>query len=308
MNTFLITLQPLLIMFTCMGIGVVLNKAKITPENTDTVLSKLLTRVLLPALIIKTFTRYCNIDSLATHGASLLYCVLGIALTTAIAFPLSKLFQREGYERKLYLYGFLSANFGFLGNALVPYILGDEGLYRYMLFAIPMQMMCYGVFVNILTPEGEKKTKGFNNPVFPSLLIGIVLGLTGAERYMPSFVLSTVDNLAACMGPMSMVLAGFVVGRYPFRQLLQGKKVYFATLIRLIVLPAVVMLLLHLCGAGKDVLIMALFAFGTPLGMNVVVFPTSYGISTHTGAAMVMVSHVACVLTIPMIYAILMML
>ena len=49
---------------------------------------------------------------------------------------------------------------------------------------------------------------------------------------------------------------------------------------------------------------MTLFAFGTPLGLNTVVFPAAYGGDTSTGASMAMISHTLCVITIPIMYAI----
>ena len=46
----------------------------------------------------------------------------------------------------------------------------------------------------------------------------------------------------------------------------------------------------------------ALIAFATPLGMNTIVFPASYGGDTKTGASMAMISHVLSVATIPLMY------
>jgi predicted permease len=117
--------------------------------------------------------------------------------------------------------------------------------------------------------------------------------------------MTTFANLGACMGPVAMVLTGFVIGSYNVPELLRNKKVYVATLLRLIVIPALVLALLYALGAGRDTLILAIFGFGTPLGMNTVIVPAAYGGETKTGAAMTMISHVACILTIPLLYMLL---
>ena len=57
--------------------------------------------------------------------------------------------------------------------------------------------------------------------------------------------------------------------------------------------------------ADKQVLVLTLFAFGTPLGLNTVVFPAAYGGDTSIGASMAMISHTLCVATIPLMYALL---
>ena len=60
-QVFLATLSPMLVMFTCMVIGFILNKKKLCPANTATVISKLETYVLCPALTVSTFSKYCGL-------------------------------------------------------------------------------------------------------------------------------------------------------------------------------------------------------------------------------------------------------
>ena len=107
------------------------------------------------------------------------------------------------------------------------------------------------------------------------------------------------------MGPIAMVLTGFIIGNYSFKHLLTDKKVYIASVLRLFILPAMFILLLNWLGADSVTLTMCLFAFATPLGLNTVVFPAAYGGDTTTGAAMAMISHTVCVLTIPVMYILL---
>ena len=308
LDTFLLTLSPMLVMFLCMLIGFVLNKANLAPKNTGAVLSRLETHILMPALIINTFTTYCTPASIADQAPSILFCILGIAITVALAFPLARCFYKDGYEKKLYQYALLSANFGFLGNAIVPQILGQEALYPYMLFTLLLNLMCYGWWANILIPSGNSKhsfLRNLLNPTFMALILGAVLGLLGVRQYLPDFLTDTIANLSACMGPLAMILTGFIIGNYDLKALLKNKKVYLASVLRLIVIPALVIGIFYLLGANKQVLVMSLFAFGTPLGLNTVIIPTSYGSDAHTGASMTMISHVACILTIPLMYAIL---
>lgn len=105
-------------------------------------------------------------------------------------------------------------------------------------------------------------------------------------------------------GPVAMVLAGFVIGGYNLKELISNKKVYVVTFFRLIVIPAVIMLVLKLLGTNDEIMTLALIAFATPLGLNTIVYPAAYGGDTKTGAAMAMVSHAVSVITIPVTYLI----
>ncbi len=308
-DTFKATLTPMLVLFLCMVIGFVLKKKALTPDNTATVLSKLENYVLVPALIINTFMKYCTVASIKEQYTLILYCLLALTIAVVIALFLSRFFaDNDAYQRNIYIYALTFGNFSFMGNAIVPAIFGDEMLYKYMLFILPLNFAVYTWGMAILVPRSElrgKPLKNLLNPIFFSLLIGAFLGLTGVGKYIPVFVTNTISNCAACMGPLAMVLTGFVIGEYKISSLLKNKRVYLATALRLLILPALFLGIAKLCGADGTTLTCMLFAFATPLGLNTVVFPAAYGGDTRTGASMAMISHSLCVITIPLMYALL---
>ncbi len=308
-DAFKATLSPMLVLFLCMIVGFIAKKKSLTPDNTATVLSKLENYFLVPALIINTFMKYCTVASIAAQYKMIVYCFIALALALAISFPLSKLFAgNDAYKRNIYKYALSFGNFSFMGNAIVPAIFGEEMLYYYMLYILPLNVAVYTWGLIILVPQGEKQESIFKrllNPIFVSILIGAVLGLTGAEKYVPGFIASTISNCAACMGPLAMILTGFVIGGYELKALLKNGRVYIATALRLFLLPALFVAVLLLLKADKTTLVCTLFAFGTPLGLNTVVFPAAYGGDTSTGASMAMISHTLCVVSIPLMYALL---
>lgn len=306
-DTFFATLSPMLVMFLCMIIGFAANKMKLAPDNTATVLSKLENYFFVPALIINTFMKYCTIESVTTEYKLILYCGAALIIALIVSLSLSKVFAgNDAYKRNIYKYALAFGNFSFMGNAIVPAIMGEEMLYNYMLYILPLNVAVYTWGVMILIPK-DKNTggalKNLLNPIFVSILIGAFLGLSGLANSVPGFIKSTISNCSACMGPLAMILTGFVIGNYSISGLLKNKKVYIATFLRLLVLPTIFILLLHFMGADKNTLYLTLIAYGTPLGLNTVVFPAAYGGDTSTGASMAMISHTLCVITIPIMYA-----
>lgn len=299
----------MLVMFLCMIVGFLSNKLKLAPDNTATVLSKLENYFFVPALIINTFMKYCTVSSVTEQYKLILYCLAALVIALAVALPLSKVFSGgDSYKRNIYKYALAFGNFSFMGNAIVPAIMGDSMLYNYMLYILPLNVAVYTWGVIILIPKGEKTQnplKNLLNPIFISILIGAALGLSGAAESVPAFICRTISSLSSCMGPLAMVLTGFVIGSYDIGGLLRNKKVYIATFLRLIVLPSAFIILLKLLGADKNTLFLTLFAYGTPLGLNTVVFPAAYGGDTSTGASMAMISHTLCIITIPVMYALL---
>lgn len=303
-DTFLATLSPMLVLFSCIVIGYVLNKGKLCPPNTANVLSKLETMVICPALVINTMMNNCTVASLKENYTIVLCAMLVLSVAMCISIPLSKLFIKEGYTRNVYKYALTFGNCGFVGNALALAIMGDVGLYQYLLFTAVLTVVIYLWGYTILTKKdtGGNPIKRLLNPGIGSIVIGVFAGISGVSKILPAFATSTLSQLGACMGPIAMLLTGFVVADYDFKSLLKNKKVYIATFLRLIVLPILFFIILKLFGASKDIAFFTLFAFGAPLGLNTVVFPASVGGDTSTGASMAMISHTFCVITIPLLY------
>ena len=137
LDTFLATLSAMLVMFLCIAIGFLLRKFRLTPENTASVLSKLELYVFLPAQILVTFLNYCTVETLQVQYRTVLYGALAVGLEIVIGLLVARFFSKEKTERNLYLYNLIIANMGFLGNAIVPQIMGQEALYSYLLFCLP---------------------------------------------------------------------------------------------------------------------------------------------------------------------------
>ena len=307
-ETFLATLNPMLVMFTCILIGFVLRRTGLIPENTGTVLSKVENYIFMPAQVAVTFMTHCTVASISENYRFILYSIVCIAVSMLMGVPLSNLFSRDRKNRGIYRYALVFANFGFLGNALVPQMLGEEYLYPYLLFTLPINTWAFAWGMNqMVPPEGERVSplKRLVNPVIIGLFSGAVLGLTGAARWIPSFVTTTLNHFSGCMGPVAMVLTGCIIGGYDVKEMLRDKKVYAMTALRLTVLPAIVLTVLYLLGADLAVMTMALVAFGAALGLNSVVIPAAYGRDTKPGASMAMISHVCAVVSIPLMYALL---
>ena len=176
-------------------------------------------------------------------------------------------------------------------------------LIDYMLFTLPFYLYIYSYGITSLKPQSKDTKfsfKSFLNPMIISMAIGIISGVLKIP--FPSFVLSAVSSASACMSPLAMILTGFIIGNYSLKKLASDKKVYIASVLRLIILPLFFVLLLKLLKADNSLIMVALCATSMPLGLNTVVFPASYGGDTTAGASMALVSHLMAVITIPIMF------
>ena len=318
MTPFFATLTPLLTLFICIAVGFVIYKCRLMPENGAKVMAVMETWVFCPALSFMTMVRFCTIDSIGGHLTNIAMATVGVAFSIMMAIFLSRFFAKKGSaERGIYTYGIAFANGGYMGDPVVQTMFGDAILACYKLYYLPLTLLINSWGVSILIPSTEKKNlfiKKLINPPTIAMLLGVAVGLSGLGKHLPVVVTNSLDTLKACMGPVAMLLTGVTIAKYDVFSMFKNKKVYAVTAMRLIVMPALVISLLYgaktlannLFGLSidNDVLFLTFFATATPLGLNTIIFPSAYGGDPETGAGMAMISHTFCIITMPLLYAV----
>ena len=291
MQVFTATLNQMIVLFIFMALGFFLNKKRLLPLDDSVVLSKLETYAFVPCLVFSVFYKYCTVENFKQKWTYMLYGAAVMAVSLPIGIVLAKFFAKDGYLKKIYTYSFAVANFSFMGNAVVLGVFGEKVLFDYMIFTLPLNLYVYSIGTASLIPTekgGKLSVKTFVNPIFIALILGAVCGLLSVP--LPKFITTAISSAGACMSPL--------------KTLASDKKVYLASVIRLIILPSAFMAVLLLLKTDKDIIRVALCATAMPLGLNTVVFPAAYGGDTTPGAGMALVSHLISVITIPVMFSI----
>ena len=321
-KTFLETLTPMLTLFICMAIGFALRILKILPKSAGEVMSKLLVWVFCPAISFSSMAKFFTVETIGVHLTNLLLGSVGAIIAIGLAiFIAGFIIKKKSNEQGVYQYALAFGNSGYVGEPIVMAIFGDVGLFFYKICCLPINIAIYTWGLKVLTPKDiERKSalKGLFNAPMVALFIGIIVGITGLGDILYSssslkFFTNSVDMLKDCMGPVAMLLAGLTVANYSLEKMFKNKKVYIATLFRLVIIPIILIAvmfgikelvnLIFSLTIDNSVLFLLFFAWATPLGLNTVVFPEAYGGDPSTGASMAMISHTLCVISIPLMYA-----
>ncbi len=297
------TANQMLMLMLFLAVGYILAKSGIMPGNADATLAKLETYLIMPAMIISTFAAHCTPAALMQGGKLLLIASVCAVAAIAISFPLSAAFAKPGAIRGIYRYAFSFANASYVGNVVILNVFGSEMLFQYLMFGIPYFFATYTWGFLTLTSEYGRKFswKQLLQPIILALFIGAFLGL--AQIALPPFIGNAVESVAACLGPIAMLLTGMVIAKFPWKALLSDWRVYAATAIRLVALPAAFTLVARTCGVTDVALICVLAVTCMPFGLNTVVFPAAYGGDARPGASMAVISHVLSAITIPVMFA-----
>lgn len=305
LEVFNLTLSNVGMLLIFIAIGYVLRHWHKLPDDAGKVLSLLCVLVFAPAYSILNLSRNVRIEKL---GENLTLFGFGLAFATvAVAFGLllGKTIGKSPMDKSSLTYAFTFPNFGYFGYPVIEGVFGTEMLGDFMVFAIPFSILCssYGYVLF----QKEKKfdvVRLLKMPLIASLVIGIALGLTGIK--LPPVVESTLSGAGACMSPCSMLLAGFMLGKFPLKKLFSGFRPYYLTAIRMIGIPAVFGVVLYLIGLRGSLLFWPLIFSCLPLGLNLVVYPESNGFEKEAGdnAKLCFISCVLALAVLPCLFAV----
>lgn len=307
LTTFTAALSPMLVLFTCIIVGFVLAKLKLIPEESAMVLSKLEYYVFGPALTFNTLADNCSLKSISKEYVLIIYCSIALLISIGLAYLLSRFFSKDSYMKNIYTYSLTFGNYGYMGQPIILALFGDRMLYKFLIFCLPLYVAVYTWGIAILIPSKTRSSRfKFLKDVlkfpFISMFVGIIFGLLDIKKFFPEFLSTTIGNLGGCMGPVAMVLLGLVIGKYDLIKQITNIRVYIVTILRLFVIPAVLLLILWLLKADNTALITCLFAFGTPMGLNTIIYPSAIGADASVGASMATISHTFSIISLPIMY------
>ncbi|MBE6712101.1 MAG: hypothetical protein E7580_01130 [Ruminococcaceae bacterium] len=320
MDLFLSTMSQMAYLFSFIALGFVLTKIGALPKESAKVISKLENNLLLPAMVLNTFTQRFTVKTLSDAGLTLLYSLGVLLVAIFVSLVLVRFLTGDGYLRKIYTYGLCFSNFGFMGyavvNALFPAI-----YFEYVLFTLPLWT---GIYVwgtpELLIADANKKgikhrLKNFVNPMFICMIVGMIFGLTGTMGSMDAagetFVAHGavkwfMDVIAAaekCMSPLAMLLTGITLAFIDLKKTFTTVSIYVVSLIRLLVFPGIFLAIGTLCGLEGTRFLCALCTLAMPLGLSTIVVPAAYGRDTSQAAGMALISHALSCITIPIIFS-----
>ncbi len=306
LDVLLLTLNKVGALLIYIAVGYFLRRKHLLPDQAGRMLSLLCVMLFSPAYSILNLSKSMRLEVLGENllliGWGAVYVAAAILLGRLLAKPLS----RSPMENSSLTYAFTFPNYGYFGYPVIEGVFGSAMLGDFMIFAIPNALLCssYG-YVLFRKDSGFGIKKLLKTPLVAGLLIGALIGLSGIK--LPGIVTGVLSGAGSCMSPCSMLLAGFMLGKFSLKQLFSGLRPYLLTAIRMLGIPAVLGVVMFLCGVRGDYLFWPLTFACLPLGLNLVVYPESLGYEKEAAdnAKLCFISYVLALVVLPCVFALL---
>lgn len=290
-----ILLRQIAIMALLAAVGVCLSrKGFLSPQGTKD-LGAILLRVIIPCVIVKSYITEFSRERLLELALSAGLALIGFILAMVISYLVF------GKRRRLENFAASFCNAGFIGIPLAQAIIGEEGVF-YIAASVALPNLfqwTYGVYIMADRKDAISARTIAKKPVVIAIVIGVVLFVSRIP--VPGIVTSTLGYIAGMNTPIAMILMGTYLAKLPLKKLLD-KRAYGCVLFRLVIIPAVILLVFWaLPIANVDIALAAFLAAATPVGANICVFAQQYDCDYEFSVVTVCLSTLLSVVTVPLL-------
>ena len=274
-------LNVIIPIFAIIVTGTIVAHLKILPEDTGSVLIQFAYYVIVPALLIiaigqEKANSLFNIPFLVVLGGS----ILGVYLLIIAG---SYFLQRKGLgEATILALASVASNAGFVALPILHAIFGHKAMLPTALAIIVVVILFIitMIILDNLKSNASNKNKSLStkilenlkNPIIFSTLIGMAFALSPIK--IPNMVADYLNLLAAAMTPVALFAIGFMIRFSAFKD--SGGVIIFASVVKLIAMPAIIFAASHLVGLDPLLTVAATISAAVPTAKNAYVIAGKY--------------------------------
>jgi hypothetical protein len=306
MEQFMIVGGQLIKFFILIALGIICAKFKVLDQSNLAGLSRLVIRVVLPIMIftntLTSATREGILESLLVLPFSVvLYIVLW-----ALASIGNRVFHLSEDRRLIYKALGMFGNVGFMGIPLISELCPNSGMLYIALFTIVDQGLFWTLGASYCKPASAGKT-GFNpaslkkllSPALVGIVLSIILVLCGVR--FPTVIESSLQTVANASMPLSLIYIGGMLYFSDIRRVLRCWELYAQIVFKMTLLPIALYAVLSLLNMPQELCATMAVICGLPAISSVAMLCNQNGSDGDYATSAVMLTTVACVITLPLV-------
>ena len=301
MHISILLMEQIIQLFLMIFMGFLIVKAKLLNSEDSKILSIIVLYLIIPCVIINAF----QVDYTPQTVKGLLIALAGSVMTQVILLIVVSILGRVFHLNEVEVASIYYSNSGNLIVPIVMFILGKEWvLYGCVFMSVQLVFIwthCKKIISRESTYDWRKIVLNIN---MISIAIGIVLFLT--RIHLPEDINSTLSAVGGMIGPASMIVTGMLFAGMDFKQIFASKRVYFVTFLRLIVVPAIALVLIKfsylasLSSNGPKIMLIVFLAIITPSASTVTQMCQVYGNDSQYASAINVVTTLLAFITMPL--------
>ena len=194
------------------------------------------------------------------------------------------------------------------GNMIIPLVNAMLGT-DYVLYSCAfMSVQLIFLWTHCSTMLAEKPHMEWKKIITNINVIAIIAGLLlfFCQIKLPSVILTPVKDIGNMLAPLSMIVTGMLMADSPIRDSLKNAKLYIFSAIRLVIWPAVLLLIMYvshvyaLIPEGRTLLLIVFLASITPSASTITQMAQVYNKDATYSGLLNVFTTLFCIITMPL--------
>ena len=288
------------VLFLLMSVGMGVRRFGVFDGQSVKRVADFVLAVVTPCLIVTSFQR--PFDPSVMKGVVLAFAAALFSHIAGIALARLAVRDRDEARMRILRFATVFSNAGFMGIPLQYAVLGPDGVFYGSVYVVVFHLLCwtYGVW-EIRGGFGETGVaRAIVNPGLIGIAVGLPFFLFSAK--LPSVLAQPVKMTGDLYTPLAMLVLGFHLAGAKFASALSSGGTYVVLLLRHLVVPAAIIATLAFVPfVDRTIGVAAVIPAAAPVGASVTVFSVRYGGEAEFPTALVAVSTLLSVLTLPLV-------
>ena len=296
-------LQEMLVILFAIAAGYVANHLGYLGGQTDQKISKLILNITMPAMIVAAVITGEELPEISVILSILEVGVVFYVLEFAFVLTVPKLLPGTAGQKGVYRYTLAFPNVGFIGYPVAVALYGDGALFYAAILALPFNLLSYSLGPLMLAGAARFRWRQLLSPCIVASVLGLVLALTRLRP--PAIVGEMLDFVGDITVPLSLLVVGSLLAHMSPGKVLRSPKLWVLSVLRLLVMPALLCLVLRGMHIEAMVLGIAVSQMGMPVAVNGTLLSMEYGGDTEAMAQVTFLTTLGAIITIPVLAAVL---
>lgn len=282
-------------------IGVLCGRLRIFDDAAASRLSDFCMKIVSPCAVIESFFRDYDPSMARTL---LLVLVISACVYTASIFIAIPFIRNKWDDYRVLRFAVIFGNCGYMGLPLQQAVLGTDGVFFGAVYMCMFNIFLWTYGVYLMSGKRENISLGrvIRIPAIPAVFIGLLIFVFSLR--LPEVITAPVHYMGSLNVPLPMVIIGYHLSKTNIIKSFTEKSYYVVYLLRLIVIPALMILVLKIAGAGSFLMTTCVISTAVPTAAYTTMFADAFGQNKEKSSNLVSVCTILSILTLPVMTAI----
>lgn len=291
--------NQILILFIIMSIGIIARRSKVITEATEKSISTLIMKIAMPAMIITSSSIQYSQEIIPNMLNIFLITVTSYVIIALFGMLTSYWFKLERDTSHVYISLLVFANVGFMGFPLAKALYGDIGVFYASIVNLVFTVGIWTYGILLYNSKGKISLKNLFNIGTISSIFAIVIFLL--QIRLPAPLMAAFDITGKMTTPLSMLMIGSLIANINLKELFGDWKVYWVSLLKLIVIPLATAFILKALGINSIVISMCTLMAAVPSAATNSIFAKEFDVNPIFASVAVFITTLLCIVTLPLV-------